>query len=70
MDSKFVKDYVKVTRTIMSVETKEQMKCAKKMANLLFKKWEKHSKVIYGYDESVENLFRLIDSKTNLIYIV
>jgi len=54
----------------MSVETKEQMKCAKKMANLLFKKWEKHSKVIYGYDESVGNLFRLIDSKTNLIYIV
>lgn len=70
MNSKFLKDYVKVMRTITSVETREQMKTARKLFSLLVKKWEKHADIIDSYDESIENLFMLVDSKTNLLYTI
>lgn len=70
MDSKFLKDYVKVMRTITSVETKEQMKSAKKLFSLLVNKWERHAKTIDSYDESIENLFMLVNSKTNFLYTI
>jgi len=57
-------------RTITSVETKEQMKIARKLFSLLVKKWEKHADIIDSYDESIENLFMLVNSKTNLLYTI